>query len=336
MRQSAIALLGAIALVIAARMAAAEPVTIRTGFTVITSGFSPMLLEKKELMPHLGRSYVWEPRHFRSTSLELTALASGEADIVTIGYSTLALAVLNAHMADVRVIADNLQDGVAGHDSVSYLVRNDGGIARVEDLKGKVIATNGAGGAFDVAMRWMLFQHHLEDKRDYSTVETDYANMGPMLLERKAALIIGANPWAQAPAIRENAHVLFTARDAMGPSQATMQAARAGFIAAHRAALIDFLADMMATKRWFHDPANHEAAVAIVARLTKQSPETLEPFLFTVHDAYSDPDLRPNVDSLERSIGVMKALGFIKEDVAVRRYVDLTLIAEAAKQLDHR
>ena len=98
-------------------------------------------------------------------------------------------------MDDIRIVADNLQDGVAGHKSVPYLVRNDGGIDRIEDLKGKVVATNGAGGAFDVAMRWMLLQHHLEDKKDYTTVETDYANMGPMLLERKAALIIGANPW---------------------------------------------------------------------------------------------------------------------------------------------
>src|SRR5262249_25474592 len=128
----------------AAHMAAADPVTIRSGYTVMVSGFSPLLLEKKDLMQHFGTSYVLEPRHFQSTSLELTALASGEADIVSLGYSTLAVAVLNAHLEDVRVVADANQDGAEGHRSVSFMVLNDGGIAKPEDLKGKVIATNGA------------------------------------------------------------------------------------------------------------------------------------------------------------------------------------------------
>ena len=92
-----------------------------------------------------------------------------------------------------------------------FMVLNDGGIARVEDLKGKVIATNGAGGAFDVAMRWMLHQHGLDDKRDYNAIESDYANMPAMLLSRKAALITGANPWARSPDMQAKAHVLFTA-----------------------------------------------------------------------------------------------------------------------------
>jgi sulfonate transport system substrate-binding protein len=128
----------------------------------MVSGFSPLLLAKKDLMTHYGQSSVLEPRHFQSTSLELTALASGEADIVSLGYSTLAVAVLNAHLDDVRVVAD----------------------------------------ANDVALRWMLHQHGLEDKRDYSTIESDYANMPAMLMSRKAALIIGANPWALNPELQ--------------------------------------------------------------------------------------------------------------------------------------
>jgi NitT/TauT family transport system substrate-binding protein len=316
-----------------ARPGAAEPVTIRSGYTVMVSGFSPLLLEKKDLMRHFGASYVLEPRHFQSTSLELTALASGEADIVSLGYSTLAVAVLNAHLDDVRVVADANQDGAEGHKSVPFMVLNDSGIARVEDLKSKVIATNGAGGAFDVAMRWMLHQHGLDDKRDYSAIETDYANMPAMLLSRKAALIIGANPWALNPELQAKAHILFTAADALGRSQMTIQASRAGFIAAHRAAMVDFFADMMRVIRWFRDPANHEAAVAVAAHLTKQPAAGLAPFLFTKEDSYVDPKLEPNLESLQKNIAVMKALGFISGDVPVKQYADLSLVEEAAKRL---
>ena len=312
--------------------AASEPLTIRSGYTVMVSGYSPLVLEKKEVLAHFGSSYVLEPRHFQSTSLELTALAAGEADIISIGYSTLAVAVLNAHLNDIRVVADANQDGAHGHRSVPFLVRNDGGIAKIEDLKGKVVATNGAGGAFDVALRWMLYQHHLEDRKDYTAIESDYGNMGAMLLERKAALIIGANPWALNPTLQANAHTLFTASDALGPSQMTVMASRIAFIAQHRAALVDFFEDMMAMARWLRNPANHAEAVEIAARLTKQPVANLEDYLFTEKDPYLDPALKPDLGSLERNIGVMRSLGFIKGEFAVKDYADLSLVEEAAKR----
>lgn len=313
--------------------AAAEPLIIRSGFTVMISGYSPLMLEKKEVLVHQGISYVLQPRHFQSTSLELTALAAGEADIISIGYSTFAVAVLNAHLDDIRIVADANQDGADGHKSVPFIVRNDSGIERVEDLKGKVVATNGAGGAFDVAMRWMLRQHGLEDRKDYTTVEADYANMSAMLLDRKVALIIGANPWAMNPSLQANAHTLFTARDALGRSQMTVMATRAGFIEQNRAAMVDFFEDMMAMARWLRNPSNHREAVEIAARLTKQPAETLDDFLFTKNDSYLDPNLRPDLASLQRNIGVMRSLGFIKGDVEVEKYADLSLVEEAAKRL---
>jgi ABC-type nitrate/sulfonate/bicarbonate transport system substrate-binding protein len=41
----------------------------------------------------------------------------------------------------------------------------------------------------------------------------------------------------------------------------TVQASRAGFLAAHRAAMVDFFEDMMRVIRWYRDPANHDAAL---------------------------------------------------------------------------
>src|SRR5580704_16218113 len=118
--------------------AAAEPLTVRTGWVVATSGYTPLVLEKKELLTHYGMSYVLDPRHFQGTAPQLTAFAANEIDIATIGYSTFALAVLNAKMDDIRIVADGFQDGAEGYVSTSFMVRNDSGIKAVEDLKSKV------------------------------------------------------------------------------------------------------------------------------------------------------------------------------------------------------
>ena len=48
-------------------------------------------------------------------------------------------------MDDIRVISDDFQDGVSGYDFNEYEVLTDGPIKKVEDLKGKVVATNAAG-----------------------------------------------------------------------------------------------------------------------------------------------------------------------------------------------
>ena len=68
--------------------------------------------------------------------------ATGDRDLhVALSVHLRHEADAHAHLDDIRIVADNNQDGKAGHKSVPFLVRNDGGIARVEDLKGKVLAT---------------------------------------------------------------------------------------------------------------------------------------------------------------------------------------------------
>lgn len=313
--------------------ASADPLTVRTGWVVATSGYTPLALEKKELLKHYGSSYVMDPRHFQGTAPQLTAFAANEIDIATIGYSTFALAVLNAKMEDIRIVADGFQDGAAGFISTSFMVRNDSGIKTVEDLKGKVVATNGFGGAYDVGMRSMLRQHHLEDKRDYTVIESDFAHMNAMLLERKADLTIGSMPFALDPAMRENAHALFTLRDAVGPTQMIVMAARQGFLEKNRGALQDFFEDMLASFRWFHDPANRDEAIAIVSKVTKQPAERLGAYLYSKNDFYYDRNGLPNLDALQNNVNTLRGLDMIKSDLEVKKYVDLSFIREASRRL---
>jgi sulfonate transport system substrate-binding protein len=242
--------------------------------------------------------------------------------------------VVNAKMDDIRVVADDFQDGVEGYSSVPFMVRNDNLITKVEDLKGHVVATNSIGGAFDIGLRAMLRKHRLEDKRDVTIVESDYGNMNSMLLSKKVDLTIGAQPGVSDPAFRATTYPLFTMRDATGGrTQVLVFAARTGFLEKNRAAPIDFFTDMLALSRRFHDPAHRPEAIALAARVTKQPYERLNSYLFSTSDFYSDPKGMPDAGALQSGIDMMVALGFAKESIDVKRYLDLSLVQEAAKRL---
>src|SRR5665213_398601 len=152
--------------------AAAEgPVRLRVGWVVVPADIMPLIYRKPGIAPHAGKSYAPELTHFTGTPTEMQALATGDLDVAALAYSTFALGVENAAMDDLRVIADVFQDGVPGYHTNGMMVRNDSGIKTVEELKGKIVATNQTGSAVDVAVRAMLSKHGLQDKRDVTMIE---------------------------------------------------------------------------------------------------------------------------------------------------------------------
>ena len=95
----------------------------------------------------------------------------------------------------------------------------------------------------------------------------------PAMLEGGKVDMIGVLPqFAKGITDNPKYKVLFTARDAVGPSQAVMWAIRADTIAAHRPALVDFFEDDMRAVRWFHDPTTAGGAgdPADVTKLPKE------------------------------------------------------------------
>ena len=291
-----------------------------------------ILLEKKDLAKHLGQSYVLEPVRFQGTPLMITALANGELEIANLAYSTFGLAIQNARMDDLRVIADEFQDGVPGYYSNEFMVLKDSEIRKVDDLKGKVLATNAAGSAIDIAMRAMLRRHGLEDKRDYSVVEAQFPAMRAMLAEKKVAMIQGTPPFSLDPELRQIARTLFTSKDAIGLSQFVFWTARKTFLDKNRAAMNDFMEDALRIARWYLDPANHDEVMQIAARVTKQPAERFS-WVFTKQDFYRDPNLLPNLKALQSNVNMTRELGFVKIDIDVPKFADLSFVEEAAKRL---
>lgn len=312
---------------------AAEPYHLRIGWVVAGADLATLMFAKPGLAPHAGKSYVPELIHFQGTPTELTALATGELDVAALAYSTFALGVVNAGMADLRIIGDEFQDGVPGYHTNSYLVAKDSNIRKVEDLKGKVIATNQRGSAVDMAARAMLAKHHLQDRRDVTFIEVRFPDMKATLKEHKVDLVTTPLPFGADPELLAFARPLFTQADAIGRSQMIVRVARAGFIKEHRAAMVDFMEDYLRALHYLQDPAHHDDAVKLLAEVSKSKPELYRSWAFTKQDYYRDPAALPDLDALQKNVDLQRELGFLRTAVDVKKYADLSMVKEAAKRL---
>ena len=202
-----------IAAVLAAGAAQADPVKIRLSYVIAPSDWAPLLPEKPDLLKHNGKSYQLEVVRVVGTPALVQAMANNEIEIGNHSYSSLGIAIQNAGMDDLRIISDQFQDGVPGKSTTQYYVLKDGPIQKVEDLKGKVVSSNAAGSAVDVAMRAMLKKHGLEDKRDYTFIEAALPAQKAMLLDKKTDLIPSVVPFQHDPELKAKGRILFTQRD---------------------------------------------------------------------------------------------------------------------------
>ena len=323
-----------VATVCSAAGALADPLEIKIGWATTPTHMQPIIdaLQKKhpELFHHFGKSYVAEGVHFQGSTPQIQALAIDDLAIAAFGPEALALAANNAHL-DVRMVADVFQDGVPGYRTVQYVVRADSPIHKVEDLKGKKVASNAIGSFGDSAMRVMLHKHGITD-RDVTTVETKFPTMPAMLMDGKVDLI-NLLPQYDHFLKDKQFRVLFTAAQGEGRIQAQLWAMRAEFIKAHRPALVDFFEDHIRAVEWLLSPGHHDEVVEMVAAVTKAKPQEVA-YAYTKGDSYHAPDARPDIPGTQKAIDLQVELGLMQKGLKLApQYVDLSLVDEANQRL---
>ncbi|HEX3953126.1 MAG TPA: PhnD/SsuA/transferrin family substrate-binding protein, partial [Stellaceae bacterium] len=128
--------------------ARAEPLKIRVGWVATPGHLAPLIeaLGKRhpEVFKHLGDSYEMQALRFNGTTPQIQAQAIGDLEVASQSPEAFTLAVTNAHL-DLRVVADVVQDGHPGYFSENYVVLADGPIRKIEDVKGRRVATNTIG-----------------------------------------------------------------------------------------------------------------------------------------------------------------------------------------------
>ena len=327
-----IGLAGFALLALGTGLAQAEPLKIRGAWVAPLANWSSVWLQKKDLATHFGQSYTFEPTRYAGTPPMITAIANNELEIGNLAFSTLPIAIENAGMDDIRVIADDFQDGVEGYLSNDFEVLADGPIKTVEDLKGKVLATNAAGSGVDVAMRAMLRKHGLEDKRDYTIIEVPFPAMKPMLLEKKADMIPACCRSRSIPSLRarRGSCSICATRSACRNSSCGRRASPSSTRTAPLwsifwktcCASCAGISIRRTTTRWRRSPRSSPSSRPSASAGCSPRPTTI-----------AIPTWCPNLDALQRNVDMTKDLGFVNASFDVKAHSDLSLIQEAAKRL---
>jgi len=310
----------------------AEPAKFRIQLVDAPGHITPLIPEApKEIYRHYGKSYVVEPMFLAGSGPALTALAAGEIDLAGLSGQAIALAVTEAKL-DVRDIGQQLSGDVPGYGGAGFWVRK-GEIAKIEDLKGKVIGINARGSTPDANVRVMMTRHGLVDGKDYQVAELRFPAQIAALESKRIDLASLIPPFNLLAAKNPNLVQLFSAGEALGPTETLGWVGKAEFVAKNRAALVDFLEDNMLLRRWLYDPKTRPQGIELLARIAKRKTEDFAEWAYTRKDNYRDPQAMVNVERLQKNIDDLTQLGLIPARIEARNYVDMSLAREAASRL---
>src|SRR5262245_33787929 len=282
--------------------AAQAPVKIRAGWVSTPASLIPLLFLKPGVTRHHGKSYIFEPMYFASSTLQITAISQGELDLAAFGYTSFPLAIANAGLSDLRIVADEIQDGAPGYYSTPYFVRKDSGIDKISDMKGKVAVTNGLGSGVDIVMRAALRRHGLEVQRDYTMIEAPFPTHKEMLREHKGDLVVGVLPFSYDREFNEFAKPLFTTGSSLGRIALSFWAVRQPFLEGNGSHLFDLLKNYPIFLPGSYDANTNDRPSGMLARSLNRPPARFADWLFTRKDFYRDLDGKPDLSFVKQSI----------------------------------
>jgi ABC-type nitrate/sulfonate/bicarbonate transport system substrate-binding protein len=300
--------------------AAQTPPTIRFGRGFAAEEQIWLMSVRKDLTPNQGKAYNLNQILFQANPERFQAYLAGELD----GGTAPGLAVIfaRAQGVDMKIVASIcLEASGPGIFTTQYMVKDDGPIKSVKDLKGGTIAVVGIKTATDLWARAGLLNAGLVPDKDTKVVPMGFPVIGDAVRTGKVSAGVFVEPFYSAEMAKGGLRKLFNAVDSVGYEHELLDIFFGEkFLKAHPAAVRAFLADYVAVTRYYL--ANTAQAKADLHKAGfVRTP--LEVYLKT-SDWKRDPGGRVNVESLEKlSIFMLEKLNWLEKPVNVREMVDL-------------
>jgi len=299
---------------------AAEPPLIRLGRGFAAEEQVWLMSARPDLTPNQGKRYQLKQILFQANPERFQAFLAGELDAGTA--PGLAVIFGRAQGMEMTIVA-NVCLEAAGKEyfQTTYMVKDDGPIKTVKDLKGGTIGVVGIKTATDLWARAGLINAGLVPDRDTKVVPMVFPAIGEAVRSGKVSAGTFVEPFYSAEMAKGGLRKLFTAVEAVGYDHELLDLFFGDkFLKANPEAVRAFLSDYVAVTKYYL--ANTEQA--------KRDIHKAGGFVRTPVDIYvknadwkRDPNARVDVESLKKlSTFMLDKLQWLEKPVRVEEMVD--------------
>jgi ABC-type nitrate/sulfonate/bicarbonate transport system substrate-binding protein len=299
--------------------AAQTPPTIRFGRGFAAEEQMWLMSVRKDLTPNQGKAYHLNQILFQANPERFQAFLAGELD----GGTAPGLAVIfaRAQGVDMKIVASIcLEAAGANIFTTTYMVKDDGPIKSVKDLKGGTIAVVGIKTATDLWARAGLLNPGLVPDKDTKVVPMGFPVIGDAVRTGKVSAGTFVEPFYSAEMAKGGLRPLFTAVDSVGYDHELLDIFFGEkFLKAHPQAVRAFLSDYVAVTKYYL--ANTEQAKSDLHKAGFV--RTPLPVYLKTSDWKRTADGRVNVESLKKlSTFMLEKLQWLEKPVDVDSMVD--------------
>src|SRR5438105_12603472 len=312
-----------VALFAASAALAQEPTLIRFGRGFAAEEQMWLMSARPDLTPNQGKKHHVKQILFQANPERFQAYLAGELDAGTA--PGLSVIFARAQGVDIKVVASVCQEATGKqYFSTVYMVKDDGPIKSVKDLKGGTIGVVGYKTATDLWARAGLLNAGLMPDKDTKVFSLAFPAMGDSVRTNKIQAGTFVEPFYSAEVAKGGLRKLFTAVEAIGYDHELLDLwFGEKFLKAHPEVVRAFLADYVAVTRYYL--ANPEQA----KRDLHKAGCVRTPVDIYVKNAdwKRDPGARVNVDSLKKLATFMHdKLQWLEKPVNVDDMVDLSYL----------
>ena len=274
---------------------------------------------RTDLTPNQGKRYELKQILFQANPERFQAYLAGELDAGTA--PGLAVIAAREKGMDIKIVANVCLEAKGDkYFTTTYMVKSDGPVRTIKDLKGGTIGVVGIQTATDLWARAGLMNAGLVPDKDTKVVPMAFPVIGDAVRTGKVSAGTFVEPFYSAEVAKGGLRKLFTAVDAVGYDHELLDVFFSEkFLKQHPDAVRAFLSDYVALTR--HYLANMEQAKRDLHKAG---------FVRTPLDIYlknadwkRDPNARVDVESLKKlSTFMLQKLRWLEKPVNVDSMVD--------------
>ncbi|HTM58811.1 MAG TPA: ABC transporter substrate-binding protein, partial [Burkholderiales bacterium] len=295
--------------VLAAGLAAAEPVKIRVGQGPASEEPLWLMKLKPELTPDQGKAYTLDFQVFRGTDMRFKAYEAGELDLFT-GTASANLQAWSSGLK-FKAVASLSRETSKGFVT-QFVVLDDSSIKSIRDLKGKVIGNTGARSSTELWLRLSLIKEGLDPDRDVSIIVVPFPAQGGALRAKKLDVATLVQPFYAGELAKGGFRTLFTSKHSLPYDEELLNLlASEKFAAAQPEALRAFLKDFVGATKYFLAHTEDMKKQFLDAKVVRIPPE----IYLKMQDYYFPPDGRIDIDAYRHTQDAMIAQGFQKTKI---------------------